>query len=262
MNRKALCAIRCVLLAAVLLACAYLPAFADSKDTPEAIIQRIIRSYAYDNKRNKKATAELAEKYPVLAEKWERIMEIWETPVQVNRELPDGLPDDDTLCLVALGYQLNANGTMKPELVSRLKVMLAAAEKYPNAVLICTGGPTAYRNPDVTEAGSMLEWLVENGVDPSRITAEDRSLTTVENAMFTFAILEERFPQVTQIAIISSDYHIATGVLLYSAEAILRDSPITVVSNAGWRAPSGSLSRSFQGSALLQLFQNLETEGE
>ncbi len=63
----------------------------------------------------------------------------------------------------------------------------------------------------------------------------------------------------TQIAIISSDYHIATGVLLFGAEAILRDSQISIVSNAAWQAPSGSLSAMFQAGALIELSGDVKT---
>ncbi len=105
----------------------------------------------------------------------------------------------------------------------------------------------------------MAEWLCTNGIDPSRILVEDQSITTAQNAIFTFDILETRCPQVTQIAIISSDYHIATGTLLFSAEAILRDSPVSVVSNAAWRAPSGTLSLMFQAGALSELSGDVET---
>ena len=70
------------------------------------------------------------------------------------------------------------------------------------------------------------------------------------NAIYTFDILAERYPQVKKLAIISSDYHIATGTLLFGAEANLRDSEIEVVSNASWRAPSGTLSAMFQAGAL------------
>ncbi len=262
MDRKAVCAILCVLLAAVMLAGACLPAFAADKDTPEAIIQRIVRSYAYENKRNKKALKELADKDPALAEQWEQILDLWAAPVTVNKELPDGLPDDDTLCLAALGYQLNPDGSMRPELAGRLGVLLEAALKYPNAVIICSGGPTASRNRDVTEAGVMAEWLIENGIDPSRVVAEDQSMTTAENVILTFDILAERFPLVTQIVVISSDYHIKSGTLLFAAEAILRNSPVTVVSNAAWHAPSGSLSRSFEGSSLMELYRALPAPGD
>ena len=237
-----------------------MPTFAETNSSPQPIIKRILHTRAYDGKRNKKALKELAGKFPELAEKWERILDLWDAPVAVNRALPDGLPDDDTLCLVCLGFHLNANGTMRQELVERLRVFLAASQKYPRAVLVCTGGPTAYSDPDATEAGRMAEWLVQNGVDPSRILVEDQSLTTAQNAIFTYRILAERCPQVTSVAIISSDYHIATGVLLFGAEPILRGLPVTVVSNAAWHAPSGSLSASFQASALLELSVDAETE--
>ena len=59
--------------------------------------------------------------------------------------------------MVVLGYQLNADGTMRDELLERLRVAKASAEKYPNAYIVCTGGPTAYEDKTVTEAGRMAE---------------------------------------------------------------------------------------------------------
>ena len=107
-----------------------------------------------------------------------------------------------------------------------------------------------------------MRWLEENGVDPARILVEARSLTTAQNAIYTFDILSATCPQVNRIAIISSDYHIATGVLLFGAEAILRDSPVTIVSNTAWQAPSGSLSAMFQAGALIELSGDVETAFE
>ena len=108
----------------------------------------------------------------------------------------------------------------------------------------------------------MAEWLHAQGVDPSRVYMEDKSITTAQNAIFTFDILEEHCPQVQQIAVISSDYHIATGTLLFGAEAILRDSPVKVASNAAWHAPSGTLSTMFQAGALIELSGDVETAFE
>ncbi|MBQ6514170.1 MAG: YdcF family protein, partial [Clostridia bacterium] len=188
-----------------------------------------------------------------------RIMDLWEASVPVNDSLPDSLMTDDSLCLVALGFQLNPDGTMRDELIERLKVLLRASEQYPNAVIVCTGGGTAADDPSATEAGRMAEWLVSQGVDSARVIVEDHSVTTAQNAIYTFDILEERYPQVKQIAIISSDYHIATGTLLFGAEAILRDSAMEVVSNAAWHAPSGTLSAMFQAGALIELSGDVET---
>ncbi|MCR4622497.1 MAG: YdcF family protein [Clostridiales bacterium] len=236
-------------------AAALLPAAGEDgvSDPGQALIERAVVTYAATGARNEEALAELKKVDSALGEKWISIMDLWTAPVTVNDRLPDDLAQDDSLCLVALGFQLNPDGTMRAELVERLKVLLEAARQYPSALIVCTGGGTALGDPAATEAGRMKEWLVSQGVEPSRVEAEERSLTTAQNAMYTFELLEAKHPRVRHLAIISSDYHIATGALLFGAEAILRDSDIRVVSNAAWRAPSGSLSAMFQAGALIEL---------
>ena len=113
----------------------------------------------------------------------------------------------------------------------------------------------------------MAAWLKDNGIAPERVIVEDRSLTTAQNAIYTFDILEQQYPQVRSLAIISSDYHIATGTLLFGAESILREQDeaaenIQVVSNAAWHAPSGTLSSMFQAGALIELSGDVETAFE
>ena len=205
---------------------------------------------------------------PDAADKWERILVLWKS---VNEELevhpgllPEGLCDTDELCLVVLGFQLNPDGSMREELIERLNVALACAEQYPHAMIVCTGGGTAAQNKDATEAGEMAKYLIGHGVAAERILVEDRSQTTAQNAIYTYAMLTEEAPQVHQIAIISSDYHIATGVLLFDAQAILTaEEPgkerFTVVSNAAYPAPTGSLSTSFQAGALIELSGDVKT---
>lgn len=205
------------------------------------------------------------------AARWERIMALWESAnadLALNYDaLPDGLPDTDELAIVALGFQLAPDGSMRDELVQRLKVVLNSAEKYPRAMIVCTGGGTASENESVTEAGRMAEWLTEHGIAPERVIVEDKSRTTAQNAMFTLDILEKQHPRVRQLAIVSSDYHIATGTLLFGAESVLRAEKagaetIHVVSNAAWKAPSGSLSTMFQAGALIELSGDAETAFE
>ena len=251
-----------VMLVCCLIAAAVCPAAAEEEATPQSLVERIVVSYAAEGTRDEEALTVLSSADPSLGEKWGRIMDLWEAPAPVNDSLPDSLMPDDSLCLVALGFQLNPDGTMRDELIERLKVLLRASEQYPNAMIVCTGGGTAANDPSATEAGRMAEWLAAQGVDSARVIVEDRSVTTAQNAIYTYDILEERYPQVKQIAIISSDYHIATGVLLFGAEAILRDSAIEVVSNAAWHAPSGTLSTMFQAGALIELSGDAETAFE
>ena len=61
-------------------------------------------------------------------------MKYWQTnheKLEINNDiLPDGLDNSNKFCIVVLGYQLNDDGTMKDELIGRLKVALDSANKY------------------------------------------------------------------------------------------------------------------------------------
>lgn len=200
--------------------------------------------------------------------RWRSVMDLW-TSAQLGKPLhydvlPDGLPDTDELCIVVLGFQLDPDGSMKDELIERLTVALNSAQKYPNAYIVCTGGGTAAENESASEAGEMAKWLAAQGVDRKRIIVEDHSITTAQNALFTYDILTSLYPSVKKLAIVSSDYHIATGELLFQAESILRanapgNEKLEVVSNAAWKAPSGTLSAMFQAGALIELFGDVAT---
>ena len=206
-----------------------------------------------------------------LGARWKKIVDIW-TAAEKEQTLnygvlPDGLPDTDELCIVALGFQLEPDGTMRDELIERLKVVLNSANKYKNAYVVCTGGGTATENENATEAGEMAKWLISNGVDEKRVIVEDKSLTTAQNAIYTCDILEKSYPGVKKIVIISSDYHIATGTLLFKSEFILRaekagEEKYEVISNAAWKAPSGTLSSMFQAGALIELSGDVKTAFE
>ena len=239
-----------------------------------AIIEEMVVDYgAYQEKAQSRIDVLLnnMERFDAdAALRWRSIMALWKSlddSITFNYDvLPDGLCDTDELCLVVLGFQLAPDGTMRDELIERLQVAKRSAEKYPNALIVCTGGGTATEEPSATEAGEMAKWLIQNGIGPERVIVEDESITTAQNAIYTLDILEEQYPQVSDIAIISSDYHITTGQLLFEAEAILRaetspaqHKPPRVVSNAAWKAPSGSLSSMFQAGALIELSGDIET---
>ena len=178
---------------------------------------------------------------PVQAEAWGKIMATWQW---VDQEmeltydvLPDNLPEDDSLGIVIMGYGLNPDGTIRPELEKRLRVGLASAKKYPNAWVILTGGPTAADNV-TTEAGQMAKWLIEQGLSRELIIVENRSYSTELNARYSIEILRKSYPQIKSLAVVSSDYHIRRCHWLFEAEIILQglENKYQVVSNAGYEA--------------------------
>ena len=152
---------------------------------------------------------------------WTDIMDYWNyanNELQVNVDtLPDNLPDGDNLVLAVLGFELNDDGTMQDELIERLTVALNCAEQYPNAYVLCTGGGTAKNNPDVTEGGLMGDWMLEHGLNQERLIIENQSHTTAENASNSYDILLKEYPQVNSVVLISSNYHIAWGSLLFES---------------------------------------------
>ncbi len=197
-----------------------------------------------------------------MAELWERVMDYWFSLTAdlhlYYDALPDGLPTDDSLCLVVLGYALESDGSMAYELLRRCEVALAAAEQYPNAYILVTGGPTAFLS-EGTEAGRMADWLVEHGVAAPRLIVEDRALTTAQNALYAGALLKA-YPQVDSVAMITSDYHIAVGSLMFEAEALFEEyetgeKPFSVVANAACAFPNkaGTQGLSVQASFLRSL---------
>lgn len=240
------------LLLAVLLLRPAVTVFAAPDSTAADTICRMLSYYVYHGAKAQTDIArlneELAESDPALADAWEDIMDYWiwaDQEMEVTPDiLPDGLPDDDSLCIVVLGYALNSTGTMKDELVGRLEVALASAVKYPNAYILCTGGGTASRNSKKTEAGQMAIWLKKHGIDESRIIIEDESLSTVQNAQFSCRILAQDYPEVRHIALITSDYHVPRGCLFFNTQLALNacdsgSEPPDIVGNAGYQTGRG-----------------------
>ena len=179
------------------------------------IIRQLLTYYSHHQENAETDILRLLEQMhldPEQAHDWELIMASWQnacTELTLNPGvLPHGLPEDDSLCIVVMGFALNPGGSMRPELLGRLEATLASAKQYPNAFVLCTGGGTASANPGVTEAGQMAEWLAEQGIAPERIIVENRSHSTEQNAAYSIEILQSDYPQVTSLALVSSDYHL------------------------------------------------------
>lgn len=105
--------------------------------------------------------------------------------------------------LVTLGNRLNDDGSISDYLRGRLQKTLDVEKDYD--VLVLTGG---IANPKAgkSEGSVMKAWLLEKGVDESKIVVEDRSTTTKENAKFCRQIFEKL--GVTEVTVLSSAYHI------------------------------------------------------
>ncbi len=71
------------------------------------------------------------------------------------------------------------------EAAERITATAELARRYPNARIVMTGGTNALIFDDAIEAGFAVKQLEALGVAHDRITAEEQSRNTIENAVFS-----------------------------------------------------------------------------
>lgn len=199
------------------------------------------------------------------AVQWREMMESWNranTTIDFESDtLPHDLPNDDSLCIVVMGYELGSGGTMQEELVGRMQIALTAAEQYPNAYILVTGGATGYHSA-ITEAEAMADWLAAKGVPHDRIIQETNALSTEKNAINGLRILKSDYPQVKHLAIVTSDYHMIRSHLVFAArQAAIGDDIIDIVAHACYQTDEeNGLDISIQAD-LITMMTGLSSDG-
>jgi uncharacterized SAM-binding protein YcdF (DUF218 family) len=152
----------------------------------------------------------LAKLKPSRASDLQRILDtvsrINATPLKENGAPP---LNQTNHAIVTLGYALNPDGTMHDILIGRLEKTLALAKTYPKALIIVTGGVPQNRQ---TEGKLMANWLVKNGVNPSRVIEENYATSTVENSLYSSYILARH--QIGHATLVSSASHVRRGQAL------------------------------------------------
>ncbi|MBR6207837.1 MAG: YdcF family protein [Oscillospiraceae bacterium] len=115
---------------------------------------------------------------------------------------------DDLDALVVLGARVNEDGPS-----GSLRERIEAAEDYlrrnPDTLAVASGGQG--EDEPMSEAACIRERLIAAGIDPSRITLEDRSSSTLENLSNSFALLPEG---VHTVGIVTNDFHVFRALAL------------------------------------------------
>ena len=127
---------------------------------------------------------------------------IAEYPVLKNRKTDEN-PERDYL--IVLGAAVHGSEPSL-SLIHRLEGAEEYLLKYPASTVIVSGGQG--NGEDITEAACMKQYLLECGIDESRIITEDKSTSTKENLEFSKSIILERGGSLNSVAILSSPYHL------------------------------------------------------
>lgn len=104
--------------------------------------------------------------------------------------------------LVVLGAKADVNGP-SCSLAQRLETAAVYLQQNPHTHCIVSGGQRA--DEQVTEAAVMKAYLLQKGIDETRIITEDRSKNTRENISYSAAF----FPaEMSSVGIVTSNFHI------------------------------------------------------
>jgi uncharacterized SAM-binding protein YcdF (DUF218 family) len=118
--------------------------------------------------------------------------------------------------VIVLGCQIRGDRPSRM-LAHRLDKACEYLEKNEDCLCIVSGGKGW--DEDYTEAEVMKKYLIEKGIDESRIIEEGESTSTKENMDFSYAILKEH--GITgNICFVSDGYHIYRAGLIAKKEGI------------------------------------------
>lgn len=104
--------------------------------------------------------------------------------------------------LIVLGAQMKASGPSKA-LQYRLDEAIRYLEENPDTRVIVSGGQGS--DEHISEAQGMYNYLVEKGIESSRITLEDQSRNTFQNLTFSAEFLDK---ENDSVGVVSNNFHV------------------------------------------------------
>jgi uncharacterized SAM-binding protein YcdF (DUF218 family) len=127
-------------------------------------------------------------------------------PWDATRGAPDGI--------IVLGGVIDGSGpgdqVVLNEGAERLTVVPELARRYPNARILFSGGSGALIDDGNAEAKFALRLLESLGIPRGRITLEDHSRNTVENGVYSKAIVQPKPDE--RWLLVTSAYHMARAI--------------------------------------------------
>ena len=111
---------------------------------------------------------------------------------------------------VVLGAGMDPNGTLHASTIGRVTAASHLWQEGRTAALHMTGGRAV---PDGPAAGAQMKaYAIGLGIEPTRITHEDASLSTLQNALFS----APQLPHDVRLILVSEGFHLARGWLSFA----------------------------------------------
>lgn len=113
---------------------------------------------------------------------------------------------DKKIIAIILGNRVNNDGTITEVQKERLE-MAKEIDKLFNPEYFILSGGSPNQKAGISEAEGMYNYLVESGFNKDKLIKEDKSLSTVQNALYSIPIAKEKGAEI--IIVCTSGYHFA-----------------------------------------------------
>lgn len=126
--------------------------------------------------------------------------------------------------IVVLGNWMNDDGTMSATLKKRLALAIKAIAEFDPIYVVLTGG-MANAKAGIAEATAMYNYLISQGIDKDLLIVEDQSMSTEQNAIYTFRLIQDYdFDNLIIVSTVEHFYYY--GGMTYFNKAALNNSKI------------------------------------
>ena len=115
------------------------------------------------------------------------------------------VPDDIADVMVVLGACVRGEN-VSLTLYNRLNKTVEYLERNPSTIAIVSGGQG--EGESIPESLAMKRFLINSGIDESRIITEDQSRSTLENFTFSKPIIESRFGEDAKVVFVTTSFHV------------------------------------------------------
>ncbi len=130
--------------------------------------------------------------------------------------------------VVILGSGVNSDGRPSAVMQTRVDAALQYLKNHPDAAIVVSGGQ--HGDAPISEAESMKEVLLEQGISEEQIYLEPDSRTTAENLRYTAELIRKNGLSTT-IALVTSEFHLARSCLYAERNGL---KPIPVKAATPW----------------------------
>lgn len=126
-----------------------------------------------------------------------------------------GMPDGIIVIGGAISADVSAvrGATALTEAAERMTAAVELARRYPGARIVFSGGVSGLIPSRATEAEAALHLWEALGIEPGRITLEDKSRNTVENAVFSRDLVKPKPGE--RWLLVTSAYHMPRAIGIF-----------------------------------------------